>query len=138
MSERSMIPVSTNRGLAFQNPFLWAKHRALRGDFVLTPQEWFNVNSRIKKSVDKILPYGYLIQGPGPKTPIKRPCSLADPSVQQKIRAMAENPDHPEFRYTYLNGKVWFSFRIIDLEEARQPLIDDSSQGSQEIDDDTF
>ncbi|KAI0405527.1 hypothetical protein F4802DRAFT_606789 [Xylaria palmicola] len=121
----------------------WTKHAALRSNVMLTPEEWFNVNRRIIKTVDVVLSYGYLIQGPGPKTyelhshlgialvadiiirPIQRPCSLADPALQEKIRTMAQDPTHYEFRHTYLNGRVWFYFRIIDTQVAREPLEDD-------------
>ncbi len=129
-----MIPLPVRRDLASQ------KHAALRGNITLTPEECFNVNRRIIKTVDIILPFEYLIQGPGPKTyelhahlgvalvadirirPIQRPCALANPELQRKIRQMAADPRRPEFRHTYLHGKVWFSFQIIDLEIARQPL----------------
>jgi hypothetical protein len=146
---RSMIPVpvsqdSASRTSRFHAPIIsapqWSKHAALRSDLILTREEWFNINRRIKRTVDTILHYGCIIQGPGPKTyelhahlgialcaeiairPIQRPCSLTDPVLLNKLRAMAENPRHAEFRHTYLNGRVWFFFRIIDLEIARQPL----------------
>ncbi|KAJ8131427.1 hypothetical protein O1611_g2199 [Lasiodiplodia mahajangana] len=123
---------------------LWAKHAALRTDVTLTREEWFNVNRRIRKTVDTILSHGHTIRGPGPALeelhsnlgvalcaeilirPIQRPCSLNDPLLQGKLRAMAKDPQHTGFRHTYLNGKVWFFFRIIDLEIAVQPLAGDT------------
>ncbi|KAK5633923.1 hypothetical protein RRF57_009637 [Xylaria bambusicola] len=141
---RCMLPVpssptSTSSYLAS----LYTKHAALREDSTLAPHEWFNVNRRIVRTVDTILPYGPVIQGPGPKTyelhanlgvalvadiairPIRRPCSLSNAELQNKIRQMAADPRKPEFRHTYLNGRVWFSFCILDLELARQSLEDD-------------
>ncbi|KAI1291281.1 hypothetical protein F5Y03DRAFT_400825 [Xylaria venustula] len=139
-SPRSHIPVPrTKRDSSFR------KHAALNQDITLTPEEWFNVNRRIIKTVDIILSYGHLIQGPGPHTyelhahlgvalvaeiivrPIQRPCSLADPRLQRSIKEMAADPRHPEFRHTYPGGKIWFSFSILDPEIAEQPLIDDYS-----------
>ncbi|KAI3320761.1 hypothetical protein HD806DRAFT_537829 [Xylariaceae sp. AK1471] len=123
----------------------WTKHAALRGHFTFTPEEWFNVNRRIAETVDTVLPHGLLIQGPGPETyelhahlgvalvaeiiirPIQRPCSLANPILQGKIRAMANDPTQPEFRHTYLKGRVWFFFRILDPKMARQPLAEHDS-----------
>ncbi|KAI0458029.1 hypothetical protein F5B21DRAFT_519987 [Xylaria acuta] len=134
-SHRSMIPVPIRRDSALRNTIApvpvslgpqWRKHNALREeDITLTPTECFNVNSRIRKTVDIILPWDYLVQGPGPKRPIRRPCSLGDPALKKKIRAMADDPTHPEFRHTYLNGRVWFFFRILDLEIAKLPLVGD-------------
>ncbi|KAI1755884.1 hypothetical protein F4782DRAFT_527242 [Xylaria castorea] len=127
-NHRSMIPVPIRRESAFPNTASvslgpqWTKHKALGEDVMLNPQEFFNVNSRIKKTVDIILPWNYLVQGPGPKTPVQRPCSLGDPSLKKKLRAMADDPEHPTFRHTYLNGRVWFFFRILDLELAKLPL----------------
>ncbi|KAI1114659.1 hypothetical protein F5Y14DRAFT_461250 [Nemania sp. NC0429] len=95
--------------------------------------EWFNVNHRIMKTVDIVLPHEYVIRGPGPHLyelhshlgvalcaeimirPIKTPCSLADPALKMKLRAMAENPQHTEFRHTYPNGRIWFFFRVLDI-----------------------
>ncbi|KAI8951763.1 hypothetical protein F4801DRAFT_543355 [Xylaria longipes] len=93
--------------------------------------------------MDTILHWDYLIQGPGPRTyalhsrlgvaliadiiirPIKRPCSLGDPVLKEKLREMAYDPSHYEFRHTYLNGRVWFYFRILDVELAKLPLVGD-------------
>ncbi|KAI0532681.1 hypothetical protein GGR58DRAFT_517515 [Xylaria digitata] len=151
---RSKIPVPTRRDSAPGNPPFfnpvplapeYSRHAALRGDFQFTPEEWYNVNQRIIETVNIVLPYGYLIQGPGPRTyelhahlgvalvgdivirPIQRPCSLKNPDLQRKIRQMAADPQHPEFRHTYLNGKVWFFFRILNPDIARQPLTEDST-----------
>ncbi|TRX98516.1 hypothetical protein FHL15_000590 [Xylaria flabelliformis] len=149
-NHRSMIPVPVKRESPFRSttaPSLepqWTKHNALiDGDITLTPQEYFNVNNRIKKTVETVLPWNYVVQGPGPRTylldshlgvalvadirirPIKRPCSLGDPALKEKLQAMANDPKHPIFRHTYLDGKVWFYFRILDLELARLPLGDD-------------
>ncbi|KAI0419536.1 hypothetical protein F5X98DRAFT_334333 [Xylaria grammica] len=149
---RSMIPVPVWRGSAFRNPFYTApvylapqytKHAALEGEFPFSPEEWHNVNRRIIETVNIVLPHGYRIRGPGPRTyelhaklgvalvadivirPIRRPCSLANPRLQRKIRDMANDPRRPDFRHTYPKGKVWFFFRIIDADLARQPLADD-------------
>ncbi|KAI0877855.1 hypothetical protein GGS24DRAFT_445285 [Hypoxylon argillaceum] len=154
-SFRSLIPVPVSPDSSRRSRFHallvsappWTKHAALRSDvMMLTREEWFNVNRRIKETVDTILQYGHVIQGPGPKTyelhshlgvalcaeiairPVKRPCSLANPALQRKLRAMAGDPMHTEFRHTYLNGKVWFYFRILDLEIARQPLVRDPNE----------
>ncbi|KAI1437812.1 hypothetical protein GGR50DRAFT_643021 [Xylaria sp. CBS 124048] len=54
--------------------------------------------------------------------PIQRPCWLADAVVQEKIWSMARDPTHARFRHTYLNGRVWFFFRVTDLEVARRPM----------------
>ncbi|KAI1122824.1 hypothetical protein F5Y10DRAFT_270689 [Nemania abortiva] len=160
----SMIPVPVPQGISpascLHTPLFpaaqWTKHAALRSrnDLSLSPGEWFNVNCRIKKTVDILLSHGYLIQGPGPKTyelhsnlgvalcaeiairPIQRTCSLADSVLQEKLLAMANDPRHAEFRYTYLNGRVWFFFRIIDLELARQPLVEDVDVDDVDDDDD--
>ncbi|KAI1424600.1 hypothetical protein F5Y12DRAFT_797001 [Xylaria sp. FL1777] len=135
---RSMIPVPVLRRHS-----TFRKHAALTENIRLTPDECVNVNRRIVRTVDIILPYEFLIQGPGPKTyelhahlgvalvadirvrPIHRPCPLGNPELQRKIREMAANPRCPEFRHTYLHGKVWFSFRILDPDIARQPLVED-------------
>jgi len=130
--DTTLVPIST--GARRQ------KHAAIRGDFRFAPNEWFNVNRRIVETVETVLPHGMIIQGPGLKQmeldaglgvalvaeiairPIKRICSLADPALQSKIRAMAVDPSHAEFRHTYLNGRVWFFFRILDPELGKQPL----------------
>ncbi|GAW27066.1 hypothetical protein SAMD00023353_6600360 [Rosellinia necatrix] len=119
------------------------RHAALEGDIDFTPDEWLNVNRRIMKTVNTILPYGYVIEGPGPREyelhshlgvalvaeiyirPIRRSCSLANPKLQEKIRDMASDTTHLPFRHTYLHGRVWFFFRVINPEMARQPLSDD-------------
>lgn len=144
---RSMIPVPRKHNTALQlyRPvgLGHTKHAAVRGDFHFTPVEWFNVNERIKKTVDLVLPSNCLIRGPGPGTcelhtclgvalvaeviirPIKKPCSLGKPSLQREIRALANDPKHPAFRHTYDGGKVWFFFRILDQVLAGQPLLYD-------------
>ncbi|KAI0522290.1 hypothetical protein F5B22DRAFT_660606 [Xylaria bambusicola] len=143
---RCMLPVpSSPTSPSYFTP-LHTKHAALKDNVSLAPHEWLNVNRRIVRTVDTILPYGPLIQGPGPKTyelhadlgvalvadiairPIRRPCSLSNAELQNKIRQMAADPRKSEFRHTYLNGRVWFSFRILDLELASQPLEDDNFQ----------
>jgi hypothetical protein len=116
------------------------KHAAIRGDFRFTTDEWFNVNQRIVEMVETVLSHDVVIQGPGPRQiemeaglgvalvaeiairPIKRICSLADPALQSRIRAMAVDPSHAEFRHTYLNGSVWFFFRILDPKLGKEPL----------------
>lgn len=122
---------------------LYRKHTALEDNFPLAPQQWRNVNRRIVRTVDIILPHGPLIQGPGPKRyelhanlgvalvanivirPNRRPCSLANVELQHKISIMAADPRQSEFRHTYHEGRVWFSFCILDLELASLPLLDD-------------
>ncbi|KAI1744444.1 hypothetical protein F4680DRAFT_443723 [Xylaria scruposa] len=142
-NHRSMIPVPVRREPAFRNTAQWTKHNALiDGDITLTPQEYFNVNSRIKKTLDTVLPWNYVVQGPGPGIylldshlgvalvadirirPLKGPCPLGDPALKGKLHAMANDPKHPIFRHTYLDGKVWFYFRILDVEVAKLPLED--------------
>ncbi|KAI1823696.1 hypothetical protein F4861DRAFT_549459 [Xylaria intraflava] len=118
----------------------YMKHAALETTLKFTPEEHRNVNERIKKTVDVVLANEYIVQGPGPKAyvlsaklgvafiaeivvrPIQRTCSLTDPVLQEKIRAMAADPTHERFRHTYLNGRIWFYFRITDPVVARRPL----------------
>ncbi|KAI0201789.1 hypothetical protein F4808DRAFT_469097 [Astrocystis sublimbata] len=122
---------------------LWTRHKALKGDVSLTPDECYNVNKRIRRTIETILPHNHLIEGPGPWTyemdahlgvlliadiiirPIKTPCSLGDPILKEKLRRMAYDPNQKYFRHTYHGGKVWFSFRILHPELAKQPLMDD-------------
>ncbi|KAI5917283.1 hypothetical protein F4810DRAFT_697200 [Camillea tinctor] len=119
------------------------KHAALRGNpksLVLTPEEWQNINRRIKTTVEKVLSRNYVLDGLGPGVwelhtnlgvallaevivrPLKTPCSLADPKLMAKLRAMGNDVTHPEFRYTYEGGKVWFRFKMIDLGIAMKPI----------------
>ncbi|KAI0118428.1 hypothetical protein GGR51DRAFT_545648 [Nemania sp. FL0031] len=133
-SSRSRIPVPVSRNSAsptsqFHTPLslspLWTKHAALRDNLHLTREEWFNVNRRIRKTVDVILSHGYVVRGPGPGLeelhselgialcaeimirPIQRPCSLSDPLLQEKLWTMAKDPQHAEFRHTYLNIQLF-------------------------------
>lgn len=126
-SPGSLIPVWASREPTIQTSPFHTKHAALRGNPPLTPDEWFNVNHRIRKTVDIILPHGYLIEGPGPEMyklsshlgvalcaeivirPLQAPCSLADPVLQKKPK-----------------GRVWFFFRILDITVARKPLDEDA------------
>ncbi|KAI2632750.1 hypothetical protein GGS21DRAFT_491256 [Xylaria nigripes] len=144
----SKIPVPVRRDSMRSVPstptvdsaLLSRKHAALDADLELTPDEWRNVNARIKKTVDILISQGHIIQGPGPRTygftanlgialvadiairPNQRVCSLADPVLQEKLCAMARDPAHATFRYTFLHGRVWFHFRVDDRDLAAQPL----------------
>ncbi|KAI0595242.1 hypothetical protein F4775DRAFT_570080 [Biscogniauxia sp. FL1348] len=126
------------------------KHAALRGNpksLLLTSEEWRNINQRIKMTVDKVLSRSYVLDGLGPGVwelhtnlgvallaevivrPLKTPCSLADPKLMAKLRAMANDVTHKEFRYTYEGGKVWFRFKMIDLEVAMKPTEESVIEG---------
>ncbi|KAI0018067.1 hypothetical protein F4780DRAFT_795410 [Xylariomycetidae sp. FL0641] len=119
----------------------YRKHAALRGNATVpvSSQEWYQVNQNIQKTTEKILRKNYVLEGLGPGVwkldggfgialvaeviirPLKKECSLADPKLQKKIRAMADDPTHGEFRHTtWEDGKVWFRFKVLDLDEARK------------------
>ncbi|KAI1489616.1 hypothetical protein F5X96DRAFT_695683 [Biscogniauxia mediterranea] len=128
------------------------QHAALRGNpksLVLTSEEWRNINQRIRMTVDTVLSRSYVLDGMGPGRwelhtnlgvallaevivrPLKTPCSLADPKLMAKLRAMASDVTHQEFRYTYEGGKVWFRFKMIDLEIAMKPIEEAVIEGDQ-------
>ncbi|CAJ2503834.1 Uu.00g112280.m01.CDS01 [Anthostomella pinea] len=128
-------PTSPSPQYAFEH----RKHAALKDRRTpLTPEQWFNVNQAIKKTVDAVLAKNYELDGLGPGEweldvelgvslvaevryrPLKKQCSLNDPKLKAKLRKMARDVTHGEFRHTYDGGKVWFFFRLVDPDIVAQ------------------
>ncbi|KAI1495946.1 hypothetical protein F5X99DRAFT_425307 [Biscogniauxia marginata] len=129
------------------------QHAALRGNpksLVLSPEEWRNINQRIRKTVDIVLSRNYTLEGSEPGIwvldanlgvallaevivrPLRTQCSLEDPKLHAKIRAMGNDVTHKEFRHTYVGGKVWFRFKMLDLELAIKPIEDRLREDAEE------
>ncbi|KAI1261571.1 hypothetical protein F5Y18DRAFT_419519 [Xylariaceae sp. FL1019] len=118
------------------------QHAALHGkpSIPLTPGQWRNIHARIIKTVDIVLAHDFTFRGPGPQSielhanlgvalvveniirPIQIPCSISNPAIQRRIRVMASDLRHRAFRHTYVGGRVWFSFSMLDANQAVRPI----------------
>ncbi|KAI0147534.1 hypothetical protein GGR57DRAFT_476783 [Xylariaceae sp. FL1272] len=137
----SPTTMSTTRWVPSSSPNP-QQHAALHGkpSVPLTNDQWRNIHSRIIKTVDIVLAHDFVFRGPGPQSielhanlgialvveniirPIQIPCKISNPAIQRKIRAMASDIKHHPFRYTYVGGRVWFSFNMLDADQAVRPI----------------
>ncbi|KAI0169737.1 hypothetical protein GGR52DRAFT_573793 [Hypoxylon sp. FL1284] len=125
------------------------KHAALRGHPTVhvSAEQWNNVNRSIVKTVDSILARNITLDSLGPdyweidegygialvaeiRRAIKETCKLSDTRLQGKIRRMASDVSHEEFRFPCEGGGVWFRFKMTDLQKAMEPTNKQESDDS--------
>ncbi|KAI0110969.1 hypothetical protein F4776DRAFT_641222 [Hypoxylon sp. NC0597] len=133
--------------------FKGRKHAALKGNPTgpVSAEQWENVNQAIEKTVELILSRKLALDSLRPgcwvmheglgvalvaeiRRPIREVCSLTNPKLQNKLRKMASDVTHKEFRFLYQGGGVWFRFKMTDLKKATQPRGNQAPEASPEAD----
>ncbi|RYP04479.1 hypothetical protein DL764_004418 [Monosporascus ibericus] len=124
------------------------KHAALIGRPAegtrLTRRQWASVNRTLRAAAERALESGlaweggksqgaYVVQcGLGAalqlsvqRAGVRRRCSLADPRLARRVRAMAADVSQKRFRH----DGVWFEFKMLDLGTALLPVEEQGGGG---------
>ncbi|RYO90138.1 hypothetical protein DL766_002464 [Monosporascus sp. MC13-8B] len=124
------------------------KHAALIGRPAegtrLTRRQWASVNRTLRAAAERALASGlaweggkaqgaYVVQcGLGAalqlsvqRAGVRRRCSLADPRLARRVRAMAADVSQKRFRH----DGVWFEFKMLDLGTALLPVEEQGGGG---------